>query len=72
MPGIVVSCAQAHWRRICDAGDRQVQVFPNAYLKLWALTKPTLCHGKQQLPFQLILLDEAQDVNEVTLQVRAG
>lgn len=54
-----VSAATAIWRRMTDRDD-DLPMGHDGYLKLWALEKP-------RLNAEYILLDEAQDTNEVVL-----
>jgi superfamily I DNA/RNA helicase len=54
-----VSAATAIWRRMIDRDD-DLPMGHDGYLKLWAL-------GKPRLNAEYILLDEAQDTNEVVL-----
>ena len=56
--------AQILWRRMVDRAD-EIPLGHDGYLKLWALSQPTL-------KADYILLDEAQDTNAVVLDVLAG
>jgi hypothetical protein len=49
------------WDRMCNASDA-IPLGHDGYLKLWALSRPTILAD-------VILLDEAQDTNPVVLQV---
>lgn len=53
------------WRRMCDPKDEKVAITHDTYLKVWALQKP-------QLPYDVVILDEAQDTNPVTYEVVAA
>jgi hypothetical protein len=57
----ILLAANATWSRMCDLNG-SVKITHDAYLKMWALSKP-------QLPYGAILLDEAQDTNPVTAHV---
>lgn len=57
----VCTLANALWARMKDTNER-VKLTHDAYLKIWALSKP-------QLPYDVIILDEAQDTNPVTSMV---
>lgn len=52
------------WDEMCDP-DSRLPVTHDVYLKRWALTEP-------HLPYDTILLDEAQDANGVLLSVLAA
>ena len=52
-----VATAKKVWVRMQDRGDR-VSIPDDAYLKMWALSKP-------KLPYEHIIFDEAQDSNPV-------
>lgn len=56
--------AEALWKRMVNRSDA-LPLGHDGYLKLWALSEPTL-------NFDYILLDEAQDTNSVVLGVLAG
>lgn len=56
----MAECAAALWNRMTHPED-PIALGHDGYLKLWALSKP-------QLPFQYVLLDEAQDTNPVILE----
>ena len=58
-----VAQANILWRRMLDKGD-DIPLGHDGYLKLWALSGPTL-------NADYILLDEAQDTNAVVLSVLA-
>lgn len=51
------------WQRMIDPTDDRVGITHDTYLKLWQLTDPVLS------TFDLILLDEAQDSNPVTMAI---
>jgi UvrD/REP helicase N-terminal domain/UvrD-like helicase C-terminal domain len=59
-----VAEASALWQRMVNRGD-DLPLGHDGYLKLWALSRP-------KLNVDYILLDEAQDTNEVVLGVLAG
>jgi hypothetical protein len=50
------------WERMIDPDDDSVPLGHDGYFKLWALSNPTL-------PFEFILLDEAQDTAPVMLGI---
>lgn len=52
-----VATARTLWRRINDSTDT-VGIPHDAYLKMWALSKP-------KLPYDLVIVDEYQDTNPV-------
>jgi F-box protein 18 (helicase) len=56
-----VDLARALWSTMCDASS-PMRMLHDGYLKLWALSKPVL-------RFDIILLEEAQDTNPVTLDI---
>lgn len=58
---IAIKVARDLWEAICARGSQIPMTFDH-YLKAWALTDPVL-------PFDTVLLDEAQDSNPVTLSV---
>lgn len=62
--GWAVAQASVLWKRMVDKAN-EVPLGHDGYLKLWALTQPTL-------NADYILLDEAQDTNAVVLGVLAG
>lgn len=59
---IIVPMAQRMWQDICTPGKNNMRVTHDAYLKLWAAAKP-------ELPYDFILLDEAQDTNPAVFSV---
>jgi hypothetical protein len=59
-----VTQAQILWRKMVDRAA-EIPLGHDGYLKLWALSKPTL-------KADYILLDEAQDTNAVVLGVLSG
>jgi AAA domain-containing protein/UvrD-like helicase family protein len=61
--GWAVAEANILWRRMVDKAD-EIPLGHDGYLKLWALTQPTL-------NAEYIMLDEAQDTNAVVLGVLA-
>ncbi|MFI2068146.1 UvrD-helicase domain-containing protein [Streptomyces mirabilis] len=58
----VLRYARAAWKDIEDPVSNKVHFDFDDYLKLWALTKPTL-------PGEVIIFDEAQDINPVLSRV---
>uniref|UniRef100_UPI0025F69BB4 UvrD-helicase domain-containing protein n=1 Tax=uncultured Hyphomicrobium sp. TaxID=194373 RepID=UPI0025F69BB4 len=58
---MVANEATGVWQKMIDP-DSDLPLGHDGYLKLWALTKPTL-------PGEFILLDEAQDTNGVVLEL---
>lgn len=63
-PRQVLQAAGQLWRLMQDPSDRRVPMLHDGYLKLYQLSRP-------QLRFDVILLDEAQDTNPVTLAILA-
>lgn len=61
-PRQVLQAAGQLWRLMQDPSDRRVPMLHDGYLKLYQLSRP-------QLRFDVILLDEAQDTNPVTLAI---
>ncbi|MCP9885857.1 ATP-dependent helicase [Synechococcus sp. ATX 2A4] len=61
-PRQVLQAAEQLWRLMQDPSDRRVPMLHDGYLKLYQLSRP-------QLRFDVILLDEAQDTNPVTLAI---
>lgn len=58
----VLQAAGQLWTLMQDPSDRRVPMLHDGYLKLYQLSRP-------QLRFDVILLDEAQDTNPVTLAI---
>lgn len=58
---IALAAARTLWARMQDRDD-SVSVPDDAYLKMWALSRP-------RLDYDFIIFDEAQDSNPVTAQV---
>lgn len=58
----VVPIAQAMWQDILNPNGNKMKVTHDAYLKLWAMAQP-------RLPYDFILLDEAQDTNPAVFAV---
>ena len=58
MPDFVV-LANRLGRLMCDGSDPRIGMLHDGYLKLYQLSRP-------RLPFDCVLLDEAQDINPVT------
>jgi len=56
--------AQLVWKAMCDRSGK-CSIPDDAYLKLYAL-------GAPQLPYDTVILDEAQDANPVTTQIIAA
>lgn len=59
-----VANARLIWKKICDPSER-CSIPDDAYLKMFALQAP-------QLPYDQIIMDEAQDANPVTAQIIAA
>lgn len=57
-----VQQARELWIRMSDPQQSEVPMLHDGYLKLYQLSQP-------QLPYHIILLDEAQDTNPVTAQL---
>lgn len=53
--------AQKAWADICSR-DGRLRFEPDHYMKMWALTRP-------ELPYEFIMLDEAQDTNPVLEEI---
>lgn len=62
----MVDGASRLWVKMCDVDNNAVQMTHDGYLKLWALSKPSL-RGR----FDIVLGDEAQDINPVIAGVLA-
>ena len=58
----VLPLARTVWADLQDPAGGRVKFNPDHYLKMWALTEPTL-------HYDFLLLDEAQDTNPVVEQV---
>jgi len=56
--GTIVSSAKRLWSRMCDVNDEDVQVNHDGYLKIFALSHPNLTSR-----FDVVMADEAQDIN---------
>ncbi len=56
--GSLVSGARKIWGRMLDIHDHKMQATHECYLKAWALTHPNLSNR-----FDIVMCDEAQDVN---------
>jgi hypothetical protein len=59
--GEALTSARTLWRRMNERSDT-VSIPHDAYLKMWALSKP-------KLPYSLVILDEYQDTNPVMAAV---
>ena len=57
-----IRAAQRLWELMLDAQDGRMPMLHDGYLKLYSSKRP-------RLPFDVILLDEAQDTNPVTLAI---
>ena len=57
----IVGYARTYWEDLIDP-DGQLRYDHDAYFKQWALSRPTL-------PYDYIMLDEAQDSDPITVQV---
>lgn len=68
-----IADAKLLWKRMCDVRDRQIEMLHDGYLKLWQMSKPTLQYWddsiRRYMPYDVILLDEAQDINPATADV---
>lgn len=62
---IAVRAARKMWDDICNPNTSNMRVTHDAYLKLWAMSAP-------ELPYDFILLDEAQDTNPAVFSVFEG
>jgi F-box protein 18 (helicase) len=58
----ITALTQKLWQRMRDPNDPQVGMLHDGYLKLYQLSKP-------QLPYDVLLFDEAQDANPVTAAI---
>lgn len=58
----ILPAARKMWEDICSPSGNSMRVTHDAYLKLWASAKP-------ELPYDFILLDEAQDTNPAVFSV---
>ncbi|GFR43425.1 hypothetical protein Agub_g4506 [Astrephomene gubernaculifera] len=65
--GMLVAAAQQLWIEV-TAGRHELPLPHNAYLKWFVLQKPKLRTFKNR-PYDLIIVDEAQDLNAVTTQL---
>lgn len=61
-PSSVARDAQKLWDRMRDPNDRAIGMLHDGYLKLFVLERP-------QLPVDSIYVDEAQDLNPITMQL---
>lgn len=61
---IASDAARSAWKALVERGSR-LMVFPDVYLKYWAL-------GRPELDYDVILFDEAQDANGVMLGLVMG
>lgn len=59
---VLIDAARGVWRLMQDM-DSSIPMSHDGYLKLWAMSAPTL------ESYEMIFLDEAQDTNPVTLQI---
>jgi F-box protein 18 (helicase) len=59
----ILNHAKSLWSRMKDPQETEVKITHDAYLKMYALAKPSLEH------YNYILLDEAQDTNPVTEEI---
>ena len=62
----IVTAAQRLWARMCDVNDSTVQITHDGYLKAWALTRPNLTNR-----FDIVMADEAQDINPLLAGILA-
>lgn len=58
----IVKLAEEYWNQMRDKENNQVLITHDGYLKLYHLTKP-------KLEYDFIMVDEAQDSNEVMLDI---
>lgn len=58
----IVKRAQLLWDMMCDVNNQEIGMTHDGYLKLFQL-------NVKQLPFDVIMLDEAQDANPATLAI---
>lgn len=58
----IVDVARALWKKMKDVSDPSVKMLHDGYLKLFQLSRPLL-------PFDMIILDEAQDTNPVLASI---
>lgn len=69
----LLSHAKLLWNRMCDFRDSEIQMIHDGYLKLWQMSNPTLQYWddnlRRYLPYDVVLLDEAQDINPATADV---
>ena len=63
-PSSVARDAKKLWDRMRDPNDRAIGMLHDGYLKLFVLERP-------QLPVDSIYVDEAQDLNPITMQLLA-
>jgi len=61
LPELILA-AERLWALMRAAADTRIPMLHDGYLKLYQLSRP-------RLPWSLILLDEAQDTNPVTLEI---
>ncbi|KAK9828553.1 hypothetical protein WJX72_000718 [[Myrmecia] bisecta] len=64
-----VAWSQHVWNCMCDPRNLAIQFTHNTYLKLFVLTQPELKHPYTHRPYDVILVDEAQDLNPITFQM---
>jgi len=64
-----VRLARALWAEMSDPHQSDVSITHNGYLKLFAMSGAQMLSKKTGRPFDLIMVDEAQDLNKVTLQM---
>lgn len=58
----IVKRAQILWNMMCDLNNQEIGMTHDGYLKLFQI-------NIKQLPFDVIMLDEAQDANPATLAI---
>ncbi len=58
--------AQMIWEKMRDPKNTKVRMTHDGYLKLWQLTYPNL---QEQIPHDVLLVDEGQDMNPAMLDV---
>lgn len=62
-PAGLVALARAVWKRMVDANEHEIRLTHDGYLKLYQMDRPVL-RG-----FDLIAVDEAQDLNPCTFDI---
>ncbi|GFR43424.1 hypothetical protein Agub_g4505, partial [Astrephomene gubernaculifera] len=65
---MLLEAARMLWSKLISRTETELPLPHNAYLKLCTLQKPKLVSFRQ-VPYDLIIVDEAQDLNAVTKQL---